>query len=136
MTSQALAIFYLNDMDHFIKEILKIRMYIRYQDDFLLFHPSKKYLKYCLTEIEKFLQKEKLSLNRKTRIYKNTNNFIFLGRNINGKYSKYRTVRRKLRKQLHLYKTRQIRLNSISCSIISYESLFSNSVNLTKKRVL
>lgn len=32
MTSQMLAIFYLNDMDHFIKEKLKIKYYIRYQD--------------------------------------------------------------------------------------------------------
>ena len=47
MTSQILAIFYLNDMDHFIKEELKIKYYIRYQDDFLLFHESKEYLKYC-----------------------------------------------------------------------------------------
>ena len=70
MTSQVLAIFYLNDLDHYIKEVLKIRYYIRYQDDFLLFHPSKKYLQYCLKEIEKFLEKEKLQLNAKTRIYK------------------------------------------------------------------
>lgn len=32
MTSQVLAIFYLNDLDHFIKEDLKIKYYIRYQD--------------------------------------------------------------------------------------------------------
>ena len=84
MTSQILAIFYLNDLDHFIKEKLKIKYYIRYQDDFLLFHPSKKYLQYCLKEIKKFLAKEKLTLNSKTRIYKNTNNFLFLGRNSKG----------------------------------------------------
>lgn len=32
MTSQALAIFYLNDLDHFIKEKLQIKYYVRYQD--------------------------------------------------------------------------------------------------------
>ena len=37
MTSQILAIFYLNDMDHYIKETLKIKYYVRYQDDFLLY---------------------------------------------------------------------------------------------------
>ena len=46
MTSQILAIFYLNDLDHFIKEELKIKYYIRYQDDFCLFHNSKEYLKF------------------------------------------------------------------------------------------
>ena len=40
MTSQILAIFYLNDLDHYIKEELKIKYYVRYQDDFLLFHES------------------------------------------------------------------------------------------------
>ena len=48
MTSQVLAIFYLNDLDHFIKEELKIKGYIRYQDDFLLFSESREYLEYCL----------------------------------------------------------------------------------------
>ena len=90
MTSQVLAIFYLNDMDHFIKETLNIKYYVRYQDDFLLYHPSKQYLKYCLSEIKKFLDKEKLTLNNKTRLFKNTNNFIFLGHNNKNKYSKYR----------------------------------------------
>lgn len=42
MTSQILAIFFLNDFDHFVKEDLKIKYYIRYQDDFLLFHKKKK----------------------------------------------------------------------------------------------
>ena len=37
MTNQVLAIFYLNDLDHFIKEFLKIKYFLRYQDDFLLF---------------------------------------------------------------------------------------------------
>ncbi len=54
MTSQILAIFYLNDMDHFIKETLKIKYFLRYQDDFLLFHPSKQYLRYCLKELKNF----------------------------------------------------------------------------------
>ena len=36
---------------------------MRYQDDFLLFHPSKKYLQYCLEQIKIFLANEKLQLN-------------------------------------------------------------------------
>ena len=107
MTSQVLAIFYLNDMDHFIKENLKIKYYVRYQDDFLLFHKSKQYLKYCLNEITCFLEKEKLKLNNKSRIYKSTNHFIFLGRTKNGKYAKYRNLKRKLKHKDFLYKSRQ-----------------------------
>jgi hypothetical protein len=123
MTSQILAIFYLNDMDHFIKEKLKIQYYVRYQDDFLLFHPSKKYLQYCLKQITEFLEKEKLQLNKKTRIFKSTNNFIFLGRNTKGRYAKYRTVNRKLRKRKYLYSTGKIKLSSLISSMICYENL-------------
>ena len=127
MTSQVLAIFYLNDIDHFIKETLKIKYLIRYQNDFLLFHPSKQYLKYCLEELKKFLEKEKLVLNKKTRIYKSTNNFIFLGRKPNGNYAKYRDVRRKLKSRLYLYKEGKIPLNSIISSLICYKGLLKRN---------
>ena len=123
MTSQILAIFYLNDMDHFIKEQLKIKYYVRYQDDFLLFHPSKQYLVYCLEQIQNFLDKENLKLNRKTRIYKSTNNFIFLGRSKNGHYAKYRCVNRKIKKRIHLYKNRKLKLCGLVNSIICYKNL-------------
>ena len=130
MTSQILAIFYLNDMDHFIKEHLKIKYYVRYQDDFLLYHPSKKYLKYCLSEIKNFLYKEKLTLNAKTRLFKSTNNFIFLGHNNKNQYSKYRNVKRKLRKKKYLYFNNKISLNSLAGSIINYEGLCKKDIEI------
>ena len=123
MTSQVLAIFYLNDMDHFIKETLKIKYYVRYQDDFLLFHPSKQYLRYCLEELKKFLGTQNLVLNRKTRIYKNTNKFIFLGTKPNGNYSKHRNVKRRLRHRIYLYRSKKIKLSSLTNSIICYNYL-------------
>ena len=121
MTSQILAIFYLNDLDHFIKEKLKIKYYVRYQDDFMLYHKSKDYLKYCFDEIEKFLFKEKLLLNKKSRIYKNTNNFIFLGRDKNGKYAKYRSMNRRINKKYKMYLNGQIKLKNIADTIRSYK---------------
>ena len=104
MTSQILSIFYLNDLDHYIKNELKIKYYIRYQDDFLLFHNDKNYLKYCLEKIKEFLANEKLTLNNKTRIYKSTNNFVFLGRSRKGKYARYRSVSQKLKKDILIIK--------------------------------
>ena len=123
MTSQVLAIFYLNDLDHYIKEVLKIEYYVRYQDDFLLFHPSKSYLTYCLKQIQTFLKKENMTLNPKTRIYTNKNNFIFLGRNKKGKYAKYRDINRRLKKRIYLYKNGYINLNSLLSSLICYQHL-------------
>ena len=126
MTSQILAVFYLNDMDHYIKEVLKIKYYVRYMDDFLLFHPDKKYLQYCLEELRKFLAKEKLTLNRKTRLYKNTNNFVFLGRKKNGRYANYRTVKRKFKKRLYDYRTGRISLKGLVSCAMCYKSLDEN----------
>ena len=68
VVSQILAIFYLNDLDHFIKEKLHIKYYIRYQDDGILLEHDKEYLKYCLDEISKFVLDYGLCLNDKTRI--------------------------------------------------------------------
>ncbi|MDO5556587.1 MAG: RNA-directed DNA polymerase [Clostridia bacterium] len=123
MTSQVLAIFYLNDMDHFIKEKLKIYGVIRYQDDFLLFHKSKEYLKNCFKELKQFLKKENLELNKKTRIFKNTDNFIFIGRNKYGNYAKYRTVKRRLKKRKYLYLKGFIPINSLISSRLCYKHL-------------
>lgn len=79
MTSQVIATFYLNELDHYIKEELGIKYYVRYMDDAILIHEDKEYLKYCLSEIEKILRKYKLELNRKTKIYSCNEEVEFLG---------------------------------------------------------
>lgn len=122
MTSQVFALFYLNDLDHYIKEVLKIKYYIRYQDDLVLLYYDKDYLKYCLSEINNFLKKEKLELNSKTRIYKNTNNIVFLGRNRYNNSVKYRDKKRKLKKKKYLYDSNKINLNSYISSYVNYKN--------------
>ncbi len=79
MSSQILAIYYLNDLDHYIKEQLKIKYYIRYMDDFILIHSDKDYLKYCLKQIEIYLKRLDLKLNNKTNIYNMRHGVTFLG---------------------------------------------------------
>ena len=127
MTSQILAIFYLNDLDHFIKEKLNIEYYVRYQDDGCLYHPSKEYLKYCLKEINTFLKSENLQLNRKTRIYKCTNNFVFLGRDTKGRYAKYRYVCRRLKNKSKMYKTKNVKLSNLMGSLQSFDYLMKKN---------
>mgnify|MGYP003377279742 FL=1 len=122
MTSQILAIFYLNDLDHYIKEELKIKYYIRYQDDFCLMHPSKQYLKECKRKIEYFLAKEKLKLNQKTRIYSNKNNYLFLGRTTNNKKGNYREKGRKIKRRYKDYQKDSILLYSMVGTILSYRN--------------
>lgn len=90
---------------------------------FLLFHPSKKYLNECFIKISDFLKKEKLLLNKKSRIYKNTNNFVFLGRTKNGKYAKYRNLKRKIKYKKYLYESGKISLNSYVSTRICYKNI-------------
>ena len=73
--------------------------------------------------IDHNILKEKLTLNTKTRIYKNTDNFIFLGRTKNNKYAKHRTIKRKLKKQQYLYHSGKVSLKSLISSMICYENL-------------
>lgn len=126
MTSQILAIFYLNDFDHYVTEELGIQYYVRYQDDAILFHPSKEYLKECLGKVEAFLAKEKLQLNTKTRIYNNHANFLFLGENKFHQYGRYRRIKRKLKKRFYLYQENKIDLRSFVSSLESYRTKVTN----------
>jgi hypothetical protein len=81
--SQISAIFYPNSLDHFIKEKLRIKYYARYMDDLYLIHADKKYLEYCLSEIQKICDGLRITINlKKTRIVKLSQGVPFL----KGKY--------------------------------------------------
>ena len=81
LTSQFLAIYYLNELDHYIIHDLKLPKYIRYMDDFIIMSEDKEKLKEALAKIEEVLNnKYKLKLNRKkTKLIKSSNGFTFLG---------------------------------------------------------
>ena len=78
-TSQLLALLFLDEFDHFVKERLRIKYYVRYMDDFLLIHPDKEYLRYCQKEIDTFLAGLHLELNEKTNIFPLRHGVDFLG---------------------------------------------------------
>ena len=63
--NQLLALAVLDDLDHFIVEVLHIQYYVRYMDDFILVHPDKEYLKRCREKIEKHLSAKGLALSKK-----------------------------------------------------------------------
>ena len=70
----------LDDLDHYIKEKLRIKGYVRYMDDFILIHEDKEHLKYCLVEITRILNDLGLELNiKKTGIQPIRNGIHFLG---------------------------------------------------------
>ena len=58
LTSQFFANVYLGELDYFIKNKLKAKYYIRYVDDFTIFHNSEERLKRWKEEINSFLKRE------------------------------------------------------------------------------
>ncbi len=62
LTSQLFVNIYMNEFDQFMKRELKVKYYIRYADDFVIFSQDKEYLENILLEIGIFLN-EKLHLN-------------------------------------------------------------------------
>jgi len=69
-TSQWFANFYLQNLDHFIKEKLHIRCYIRYIDDMVMFGCNKRDLHKCLTAIKKELKEIDLKLKDNYQIFR------------------------------------------------------------------
>jgi hypothetical protein len=83
LSSQTLAIFFLSGLDHYIIHDLHLPHYIRYNDDFLIIHHDKEYLKKCKNLIVDKLEKEyDLKAHpKKTMITNAKNGFVFLGYN-------------------------------------------------------
>lgn len=67
--SQYFSNFYLQDLDHYIKEQLKVKYYVRYMDDMVLLSPNKKQLRKQKLLIDKFLEKEKLIIKHNWQVF-------------------------------------------------------------------
>ena len=66
-TSQLFALYYLDPLDRFIKEKLRIKHYVRYMDDLALLSDDKDYLKDCLKNMQKIVNNQlKIEFNDKT----------------------------------------------------------------------
>ncbi|MBQ8222988.1 MAG: hypothetical protein IJZ87_06555 [Bacteroidales bacterium] len=79
LTSQYFANYYLSSLDHYIKEDLKIPVYVRYMDDMLLFDNDRANLRRSVNLIKKY-STDKLELLLKTPIIKRTSDTVsFLG---------------------------------------------------------
>lgn len=62
--SQFFANLYLTYLDHYIKEVQKVKHYFRYADDIVILHGDKKYLRYLYEDIKSYLE-NKLNLHFK-----------------------------------------------------------------------
>lgn len=91
LTSQLFANIHLDGLDHFEKERLRCRGYVRYVDGFALFHDDPRVLERWRNNIANYLAKRRLSLHpAKTFIASTRTPATFLG------YTLYRGGRRRL----------------------------------------
>ena len=129
--NQTIAITYPNRMDHYIKEVLGIKCYGRYMDDFYLIHQSKEYLTYCMGEIKRICTDLKITVNeKKTGVVKLSHGFTFLKTKIyltdTGKiirkpcHNAVVQERRKLKKQKKLLDAGIMEFSDIRCSYSSW----------------
>lgn len=69
-TSQWIANWYLQGLDHYIKEDLKAVYYIRYMDDMVIFGPNKRELHKMRIRIAEYLKTLGLELNPKWQVFR------------------------------------------------------------------
>lgn len=139
-TSQMFANIYLNELDQYIKHNLKCKYYYRYMDDMVIMCENKDIAKDLLNKITIFLQENlKLTLNSKTRIFKDIQGVNFCGYKINEKRMKIRhtskcRMKRKLKKYTNMLKQGKITLPEIQRSIAGWLGYVkhANSYNLRK----
>ena len=135
MTSQILAVYYLNDVDHFIKEKLKCKYYIRYMDDLIILDNDYDKLKRILPIIEKEINKLNLEINDKSRIIDMKRGLSFLGYtySIRNKFIikvNNQTLRR-IKKHLKVIKKNSD--DKYKLSIASYKGFFEKSDYFNKE---
>lgn len=105
LTSQLFGNYYLNGLDHFIKERLRCKYYVRYVDDFVVLNDNKEKLQQVKIAIAEFLQGYRLLLHeRKSRVFQVQDGIGILGHRV---FPDFRLLKsenlRRFRKRLKQY---------------------------------
>lgn len=134
-TSQTLGNFYLSYFDHYIKEELKIKYYVRYADDMIFLLKSKKDLHKLKVKIEIYLKEElKLTLKENYQIFPTFERGIdFLGFRF---FDNYILIRKTIKKEI----VKLLKKKATSKRMLSYSSYYgwlkaSDSYNLMRKYI-
>lgn len=134
-TSQINAVCHTNKIDHYIKEVERIKGFVKYMDDSLIFHTDKGYLQELLYELEDMYAEIGITLNKKkTHIYDLKHGFTFLKTRFfltdTGKVIKkpcrdrITAARRALKKQAKLYEQGIMTFEDVQQSYISKRGSF------------
>lgn len=140
LTSQFFANVYLNELDQYIKHILKVKYYIRYVDDFVILSSSKEELTILKEKINYFLLEQlKLTLHpEKSEIININRGITFLGYRIFSyhkllKKSNLRKFKIKLNNQIELFQNNLLDFDHIYNSYTGWQG-YSKQANTYKFR--
>lgn len=128
LTSQFFANVYLNSFDHFVKEQLKARKYLRYVDDFALFSDDRAFLIEAQAEIETQLATLRLSLHpiktqlTETRFGANFVGFRVLNERIRVRSDNLRRARHRIKHLLIRYRQNRISKTDVLNSLTSWKA--------------
>jgi hypothetical protein len=138
LTSQFFANVYLNELDYFVKHILKAKYYIRYVDDFVILHENKKQLEIWKSEIDNFLRdKLRLELHKdKSKVIPLSRGIDFVGFRV---FYYYKLVRkrnvRKMKYRIELFSKKELSYREIMKSFQGWNAyvMWANSLKLRRK---
>ena len=141
LSSQMLANLNLNPLDQYAKRELRIKYYVRYNDDIIILSDSKQQLKDWKDILENFINDRlQLDLNDKVCIRPISLGIEFCGFRLWSNHLKLRKstalrMRRKLRALMEDYRDGEISLERAKKTLSAYDALLShcNSYSLRKK---
>ena len=144
-TSQLMALLFLNEFDHWVKEEKKIKYYGRYMDDFYLISSSKEELQKILKEMKIYFKRIGLELNNKTAIFPLKNGIDFLGFHFyltdTGKVvmklrrSAVKKIRKRIKKWKRMYNGKEITKEEIKECFCAWDAFasFGDTYKLRKQ---
>lgn len=125
-TSQFFANVYLNPLDHFVKEQLRVAGYVRYVDDFIVFADDRQTLHRCKAQISDFLCSLRLKLHpKKCAIFPTRCGIRFLGYRVFPTHrlltsEGVRRFRRRIRRLQRLFACGRIGTADLHASLMSW----------------
>ena len=138
LTSQFFANIYLNESDYFIKHTLKAKYYLRYVDDFIILHQSKRQLETWKEQIKDFLKDNlKLELHPdKSQVIPLSRGVDFVGfRNFyHHKILRKRNIK-KMERKIKLFSEMEMNYEQIMESFQGWQAYakWANTVKLRRK---
>ena len=135
LTSQFFGNWYLSEFDHYVKEQLKVKGYIRYVDDMTFFSNSKEFLESLVLVLDDSLAKFRLRVHPyKTVLQKSADGMVFLGHKVYSTHFRLTSKainrgRKNLKKVKYEYKYNKIDLQQAKNRIFGSIGFFKMGKN-------